>query len=462
MDSYERDRYYLDQSEKDGENLRKTKYISDCSGFEMEDVVFEIVDPYSSSAQHSPLFMSNLEGGLSRFDLKDWSLGPSASLEASHDELFSLMQNSISEMKEHEDKMDSKYPERFAKEIDVYALVPENPISKCDGVFQRPVGTRDVVEATKWNNKQSAHEESFDVDSLYALLEEKRKTMAVNVNITALAVTTQSAKATMNQHIELKHMASILRDSIVRNIDNEEREDFSIRGVLYKDIHAGEIRKPKPTKAGQFPNNCSVLIRSPMGTGRHVNIKIFQGGSLTMTGCLVKEDGIAAIKILEQYLRKQKVLFGGKEKARKFKIHSFNTTMVNSGYSLGFDVDRVRLYEFLSKETGLNVSYAPETYAGVKISFYYNSANDKKDGICHCPGSPCTGDKTSAGKGTGDKIGQCKRVTIAIFESGKVIDTGGRNMTHALAAYNYVNDILEKNAQKFVKIDIEDIISTEV
>lgn len=361
------------------------------------DVVFEIVDPYN---------------------MKGRGIDPSQSFiteSFTKDELFSVMC----------DVGDGQYD----KEIDVYALVPD----------------------------MSDEVDDVDVDSLYKLLEERRNKIVPNVKITPLSVSTQSAKASMSQALDLKHMATIFMRLVNKNIE-EEDDTHSIKGVIYKDIYAGDIKKPKE---GQFPNNCSVLIRSPMGTGRKINIKIFRGGKMTMTGCLIKEDGIAVIKILEQYLKKQKELFGCEEERKRFKISNFETTMVNSGYNLGFEVDRERLYDFLTTETELNVSYSPATYAGVKIYFYFNTVNKVNDGICRCPGSPCTGDKSNAGKGSGNKLGQCKRVTIAIFESGNVIDTGGRNMEQALTAYNYINAIIRENAKKFVKINIQDILDQE-
>jgi TATA-box binding protein (TBP) (component of TFIID and TFIIIB) len=329
--------------------------------------------------------------------------------------------------------------EKYEKEIDVYALVPEQFSNE----------SHDVVDPVDMDP---------DVDSLFFLLEEKRKTVIPTVNITPLVVSTQTAKAAMSIKLNLKDVVDILENAVRINIEEGKNPDFSIKGILYKDRHAGNIRKPKPNKKGQFPNNFSVLIRSPMGTNKNINIKCFLKGNMTMTGCKIKEDGIAAIRILEEFLRKQKSLFETKEDAKNFRINNFSTTMVNSGYRLGFKVDRERLYDFLTQNTELNVSYNPTRYAGVKISYYYNSLNKENNGICLCPGSVCTGGGSTSGKGSGDKIGQCKRVMVAVFESGEVIDTGGSNLSQAIAAYEYINPIISKNAQKFVKINIEDIL----
>jgi hypothetical protein len=322
-------------------------------------------------------------------------------------------------------------------EIDVYALVPDISLEQYE---ENPY-------------------ENHDVDELANLLDKKRETIKPKINITPLIVSTQSAKCSMTMPISLKELALLLGKRIEENLIEGKNPDYPIRGVLYMrdNIHYGEIKVPKPGKKGQFPNNCSVLIRSPMGSGRDINIKCFFKGNITMVGCLIKEDGLAVIKILEQFIRKQKTLFQNKNDAKLFKIQNFEITMVNSGYNIGYHVDRDRLYNFLCEETKLNVSYNPISYAGVKISFYYNKDNTDNDGICKCTDSFCTGDSSKAGKGKGIGDGQCKRVTISVFESGNIINTGGRGLDQAKIAYDFINHIFRNHANKFVKIPLEDI-----
>ena len=71
-----------------------------------------------------------------------------------------------------------------------------------------------------------------------------------------------------------------------------------------------------------------------------------------MVGCKIKEDGIAVTKILEQYILKQRTLFTEHsiQTKKEFKINGFETTMVNSNYSIGFKVDRDRLFNHLCKK----------------------------------------------------------------------------------------------------------------
>ena len=322
---------------------------------------------------------------------------------------------------------------KYGREIDIYAVIGDESVSH--------------VEQKTPNEL-----------NIYDYIEEYRDAYEPEVNITPLSVSVQSAKAKMTMAFDLRTLAEIIQKSIIKNINRGKRKNFSIVGVFYKDILEGIIKKPKPRKKGAFPNNMALLIRSPMGTGKTIHMKVFKNSSISMVGCKIKEDGIAVTKILEQYILKQSSLFKSKEEKKKFRILGFETTMVNSNYSVGFKIDRDRLFTFLQEHyNNLFSSYDPAVYAAVKIGFYYNSDKDDQDGICPCAGSTCTLKKSTAGKGCGTGEGQCKKVTIAIFESGCIVVTGGRNIKQANTAYEYINEIIKINAKQFALINLSDI-----
>jgi hypothetical protein len=91
-------------------------------------------------------------------------------------------------------------------------------------------------------------------------------------------------------------------------------------------------------------------------------------------------------------------------------------------------------------------SFQPNTYPGVKIQYYYNvrNAGKPKDGRCKCE-TPCCGQ----GNGTGEA--DCKKVTIAVFESGKILVTGATNYVQVDEAYQYICDVLLANAERLRK-----------
>ena len=89
---------------------------------------------------------------------------------------------------------------------------------------------------------------------------------------------------------------------------------------------------------------------------------------------------------------------------------------------------------------GITSSYEPIMYPGVNMKYFYNK-EFKNNGICKCS-------EKCKGKGKGCGNGNCKRITIAIFNSGKIIITGGRNFEQITESYNFINNIL-KNRNKY-------------
>ena len=75
-------------------------------------------------------------------------------------------------------------------------------------------------------------------------------------------------------------------------------------------------------------------------------------------------------------------------------------------------------------------------YQGINTKFFYNSNN--KNGVC-C----CTNFCKVQGNGEGD--GQCKRITISIFRTGRIIVTGARQIEQIYIAYNFLNKIFDKH-----------------
>ena len=122
------------------------------------------------------------------------------------------------------------------------------------------------------------------------------------------------------------------------------------------------------------------------------------------------------------------------------ELKNFKICLINSDFSIGFKIRRERLYELLHNTYGIYATYEPDIYPGVNSKFYWNKKNKEKSnfGICSC-NIKCDG------KGNGIGEGNCKKVTIAIFQSGKIIITGARNLEQINDSYKFINRILDKH-----------------
>lgn len=270
-----------------------------------------------------------------------------------------------------------------------------------------------------------------------------RRDVKPKLQISDLYISAISAKAKMNTSFELPFLYTQLETYCTRN------PLCSIKGLILGESSYGVIKKPRKKSKG-FPNCLSFVIESINGkkvTGKIFSDKKKEGNSISMVGCRVEEDGISIIQKLQDIIN---ILFPDKHCI----ISKFQKTMINSNYSIGCKIDRELLFSFLSEHYPMIFSsYTPASgYTAVKLGFYYNAIKKEQDGVCSCPGRKCTL-KKSSGKGSGEKVGDCKKVTISIFESGIII-TGGRHIYQNVSAYNFINSIITKHISSFAHIDV--------
>lgn len=374
-----------------------------------------------------------------------------------------MTDNLIIETKIYDTKKEANKKAKSAKQINPVISENQNKpmVQKTVMDYYNKYDNYTVIDIVKPLTKTNYVKiENLTTSDLINMMQAKRiemKAILDNIQYTKLSISTQSAKAKMSCAIDLLKLAEYIKEQI--DDCKLNKTTCPILGVLYTNIHSGIIRIPRKNKKGQFPNNCSILINSSL-CNKNINIKCFKGGKITMTGCKIKEDGELVMRILESFIIKSKLA------DEQFKIYDYETTMVNSNYSLGYLVDRELLYEELEAETSLFASYSPLTYAGVKICYYYNTDKYNEwtvdDGNCQCQKGICYGDKPNAGKGIGKGQGECKKVTIAVFESGNVIITGGRDVPQTYKAYDFINKLFDKIKYDIIKIDIAEMINSAI
>ena len=184
-----------------------------------------------------------------------------------------------------------------------------------------------------------------------------------------------------------------------------------------------------------FFNQATLVIRKRLNDERgwkEVNIKLFANGGVQMTGVPTPEFSQEAITfVIDEIKKKEPEVFTGDAGMTKFRIQ-----LINSDYSINRQIYQDKLHKVLSNVYNLFSSHESTIYQGVNTKYYYNKkGNILKPGICNCT-EPCNG------QGNGDGNGQCKRITISPFSSGKIIITGARDMDQINEAYIFFNEIL--------------------
>jgi TATA-box binding protein (TBP) (component of TFIID and TFIIIB) len=210
------------------------------------------------------------------------------------------------------------------------------------------------------------------------------------------------------------------------------------KGVCRNDIMLKRKREKKT-----FFNQSSIVIRLERAEHiwKEVNIKLFSNGGIQMTGVPDDATGHAAIEWLGQHIETTyKDVF---KSARN--IHKYETQLVNSDYSIGVPIKRERLHKILVETYGLFSTFESTIYQGVNTKYYYNKARKEgPPGICLCP-NPCDG------TGLGEKIGDCKRITISPFQTGRIIITGARSLEQIEEAYHFMNKLFMKHANEIIR-----------
>lgn len=229
--------------------------------------------------------------------------------------------------------------------------------------------------------------------------------------------------------------------------------------VIYKDKYTGKVVGCKTggkeikgffkkTNLKDF-YNCTTLnvVLSPI---KSANVKVFNNGKLQLTGIPKPSDGIKVVKYvcdLINVLNEKDIL--NDENIDMVKLYDYKTVMVNTCYELGLCVNRETLYNIISRTYNLNAIYDSDGYPGVRIEYFYNDkyTGTENEGICNCQ-------KICKGKGTGLEGSSCRKISIAIFQSGSAIIAGGCTNTEPIyCAYRFINNIISNIIDDIIKPD---------
>ena len=159
-----------------------------------------------------------------------------------------------------------------------------------------------------------------------------------------------------------------------------------------------------------------------------------------MIGDIQNEETTLEIVIQElNQLNNKSIIFDMKDDTEEIKsINDLETVLINSDFDIGSEINREILHRHII-ENGFLSSFEPCNYPGVNIKYYMNPLRNNY-GICDCE-KPCNG------KG---KDNSCKRITIAVFKSGKIIITGGRNKNQIQTAYEFITEFINDNREEIL------------
>ena len=252
-------------------------------------------------------------------------------------------------------------------------------------------------------------------------------------------------------------------------------ENFTIEGksnfiwIHYPKIEGDNKRGVYPkkkrnvkntTKKTSFDNQVTVLYKAD----NYPNLKIFKNGNIQITGVKNKDDvNVIVNQVIEEVKRIQKLnpkISSNENFNEAIGFNNFHIRMINTDFKTysnpemtdKFIIRRKVLHKILiSDEYNNKCSFEPGKYHGVKLEFFWNKNKDNQDGICSCS-------DYCFGKGSGCGLNNCKKITVAIFESGSVLITGGVSFEQIDDAYNYITTIFKNHKEELKKSDLANLI----
>ena len=286
-----------------------------------------------------------------------------------------------------------------------------------------------------------------------------------NIYFTPYRVSTITCNADMGNNLNIN--LNLLFENIkIDTIDDSfiwvqqlKEGEEKIRGIYPKKKRKSKIISDKKCR---FDNQITTIYKS--NENYKPNIKIFKNGNIQLTGV---KDLLIPKKITDSIINNIVNIYNNIDKDilisgnisdlfyNNFKIRMINSDFkiyVNESMTERYNIKRKELHNILiSSKYNNKCSFQPGIYQGVKLEYYWNSNNQNNDGICHCNGN-------CFGKNSGHGESNCKKVTVAIFESGSILITGGITFQQVDDAYKYICNIIKENKNKLMKIVMLDIV----
>lgn len=216
---------------------------------------------------------------------------------------------------------------------------------------------------------------------------------------------------------------------------------------------ASSSKKKVATTAPRFFDHQVTLVyrtasdeRMPSYKREVHNIKVFHNGNMQLTGVKSLDGGRLAVEHIAQMvaniaISRPEVLPLGLLNAPPIAAN-FRACLINSDFNAGYVLRRDRLYALLSGPS-YSVQCVFETYyPGVKALFMWNASkvSEGQDGVCLC-GVPCNG------RGDGNSLGNCRKITMSVFQSGCCIITGAHTYAQLDDAYAFMTGVFVRHRQ---------------
>ena len=275
----------------------------------------------------------------------------------------------------------------------------------------------------------------------------------------------------MELHITKYRISTITSNAKLLIKDNEERLDINIielfnnitinsddkaetfvytsrfesKDSTTKIVRGNYIKKKRTIQHKRtFDNQISFVYK--FADNYYVNVKVFQNGSLHITGSRTVEDIKIPLEKLVKEIKNNNIKI--LENIDNLEYGNIQILMINTDFKIFKDVEHTSnfaikrriLHTILINNYNMIARFDPSTYPGVKIEYWWNNANNIRDASTHY-------DIRNAKSKSNIKDG-IKKITIAVFESGSILITGAITIDQVDETYKFICDIIEKKKEQ--------------
>lgn len=259
---------------------------------------------------------------------------------------------------------------------------------------------------------------------------------ATNYRISTITVTGSIFNSTGVYEVILPTLYTVLSKSVTDSELDEisyleygsNKQDLQSTGIKHTKLKKKNNTKQKEVTRRRFDNQLTIVMYYEENK---YNIKLFKNGNVQITGVKSIVNGKLAIDHLIKIVKDMMLKNNGGiiNNVNDLQNTNYRIRLINSDFKVvNCEIRLDYLFNIVTKKYKITCSYEPCIYPGAKIEYYYPN-----DGFCKCTHF-CNG-----------KSDTCKKITIAVFQSGCVIITGANKIDHINVAYDFVCRILKDN-----------------
>jgi TATA-box binding protein (TBP) (component of TFIID and TFIIIB) len=145
------------------------------------------------------------------------------------------------------------------------------------------------------------------------------------------------------------------------------------------------------------------------------------------------------INVMNKFIHPTQREFRFLESDRNVTYNSHNTELICSDFNANIIVNNTKLQTILNTRYHIFPSYEPNDYPGLKIKYYWDDSQTQEQRLVgKCP------HKVSCITLKGKKS-LCVKITISVFQSGRIIVTAGKSVQQISDAYSFITKVFQDN-----------------